>query len=257
MGVSLKMRSLVLAGLVSVLGLGSHMLEAQSTARPAATTAKADPRAELVKRMPGSKPEDFRPTPLPGIFEYARGADIIYLSADGKFAFDGDLYELGSENNLSEQRRREARLAMVAEVPESQMIIFGPKDAKQTKHTITVFTDIDCGYCRKLHAEMSQYNDLGIRVRYLFYPRSGPDTESWQKAESVICAANRTDAMTRAKRGETVRSNKCKTAVVQRDFALGQEVGLRGTPALLLEDGELVSGYVPAAMLIRRLEQSR
>jgi thiol:disulfide interchange protein DsbC len=253
------MKKVLLARLVICLGLalalGGLIETAEAQSAPRTQSTKADPRAELVKRMPGSKLEDFRTTPLPGIYEYARGADIVYLSADGKFAFDGDLYELGTEKNLSEQRRREARLGMLAEVPESQMVIFGPKDAKQTKHTITVFTDIDCGYCRKLHTEMAQYNDLGIRVRYLFYPRTGPETESWQKAESVVCAANRNDAMTRAKRGETVRSNKCKTAVVQRDFELGQEMGLRGTPALLLADGELVSGYVPAAMLIRRLEQ--
>jgi thiol:disulfide interchange protein DsbC len=102
---------------------------------------------------------------------------------------------------------------------------------------------------------MPEYNKLGIRVRYLYYPRMGPDSEGWDKAQAVACAANKTDAMTRAKRGESVKSGKCNaSSIVQRDYELGQEIGLRGTPAIILEDGELLAGYVPPAMLIRRLE---
>lgn len=240
-----------LSGLLFVLA-AMCVLPAWSQNASQGTAKKLDPRAELVKRMPGSKLGDFRPSPLPGIFEYTRGADIIYLSADGKFAFDGDLYDLATENNLTETRRREARLVLIGQVPEAQMVVFGAKDAK---HTITVFTDIDCGYCRKLHSEMSEYNKLGIRVRYLYYPRMGPDSEGWGKAQAVACAANKAEAMTRAKRGESIKGSKCSAAsMVQRDYELGQEIGLRGTPAIILEDGELLAGYVPPAMLIRRLE---
>ncbi|NBW89233.1 MAG: DsbC family protein, partial [Gammaproteobacteria bacterium] len=113
------------------------------------------------------------------MWEFSDGSEVLYLSADGKFAIAGDLYDLASKDNLSEARRRETRLALLAGVPETQMVIFGPKEAK---HTVTVFTDVDCTYCRKLHSEIAKYNDLGIRVRYLFYPRSGPDSESWDKA---------------------------------------------------------------------------
>jgi len=116
-----------------------------------------------------------------------------------------------------------------------------------------VFTDLDCGYCRKLHSEMAKYNELGIRVRYLFFPREGPDTESWDKAVSVWCSANRNDALTRAKKGETIKAAKCKPNPVQRDYELGQDVGLRGTPAIVLPDGDLLPGYVPPAMLAQRL----
>ena len=95
---------------------------------------------------------------------------------------------------------------MLNSVPESQMVVFSPKDPK---YTVTVFTDIDCGYCRKLHSEMAKYNELGIRVRYLFYPRTGPNTESWSKAVAVWCSPNRNEALTRAKRGEDIKMNKC------------------------------------------------
>jgi thiol:disulfide interchange protein DsbC len=201
--------------------------------------------------MPGSKPEDFRPAPVAGLYEFAQGADVVYVSADGRHVIDGDIFELDSQANLTERRRREARLAMIAKVPESNMVIFGPRNAR---HTVTVFTDIDCGFCRKLHSEMAQYNELGIRVRYLFYPRSGPDTESWSKAEAVWCARDRNDAMTRAKKGETVKSAKCDASVVGNDYQLGQDTGLRGTPAIVLPDGEMLAGYLPPAMLIQRLQ---
>lgn len=221
---------------------------------PAAGTAlstRPDPRVELSKRMPGSKPEDFRPSPIAGLYEYAHGADIVYVTADGRHVIDGDVFELSSQANLTERRRREARLAMIGKVPEANMVIFGPRNAR---HTVTVFTDIDCTFCRKLHAEIAQYNELGIRVRYLFYPRSGPDTESWSKAEAVWCSRDRNDAMTRAKKGETVKSAKCDARAVKSDYELGQDVGLRGTPAIILPDGEMVAGYMPPAMLIKQLQ---
>ena len=131
-------------------------------AAPAATSAaKGDPRIELARRMPGSKPEDFRPAPVQGLWEYSQGVEVLYFSADGKFAIDGDLFDVASKENLSESRRRESRIALLAGVPESQMVVFGPKEAK---HTVTVFTDVDCAYCRKLHSEMAKYNELGIQI---------------------------------------------------------------------------------------------
>lgn len=252
--------TLVLAAAASVLApIGSAPAQSTSPAKPAAKPAsglalatRPDPRAELAKRMPGSKPEDYRPSPIDGLYEYARGADIVYVSADGRHVIDGDLFDLASAANLSEQRRREARLAMIGKLSDADMVVFGPRNAR---YTVTVFTDVDCTYCRKLHSEIAQYNDLGIRVRYLFYPRTGPDTESWKKAEAVWCSRDRNDALTRAKKGEVVKSTKCDAgAVVRRDYDLGQDAGLRGTPAIVMPDGEMLAGYLPPAMLLKRLQ---
>ena len=231
---------------------------AAATAAPAtnlpaagAAPAKGDPRPELAKKIPGTKPDDFRQSPIPGLWELARGADIVYITADGRFALAGDLYEIATDTNVSERRRRDVRLELINSVPESQMVVFSPKDPK---YTVTVFTDVDCAYCRKLHSEMAKYNELGIRVRYLFYPRSGPNTESWDKAVAVWCSANRNDAMTRAKRGEEIKMTKCGSTPVEHDYELGQEIGLRGTPAILLANGDLLPGYVPPATLAKRLQ---
>ena len=216
-----------------------------------AQAAKPDPRVEIASKIPGARPEELRPSPIPGVYELARGTDIAYVSADGKYAIAGDLYDISANDNLTEQRRRDVRVKMLAAVPESQMIVFSPKDPR---YTVTVFTDIDCAYCRRLHSQIAEYNRLGIRVRYLFYPRSGPGTESWKKAEQVWCSPNRNEALTRAKRGEELKVTKpCRNTPVQRHYELGQDFALHGTPAIVSADGELLPGYVPPAMLVQHL----
>lgn len=230
-----------------LLGLAGLLASLPLTA---AEPGGADPRVELARKIPGAKPEELRPSPIPGVYELMRGTDVAYVSSDGKYAIAGDLYDLTSNDNLSEERRRSARLKLLSRVPESQMIIFGPRDAK---HTITVFTDIDCSYCRRLHSQIAEYGRLGIRVRYLFFPRSGPDTESWAKAVEVWCSSNRNEALTRAKRGEELKVKPCASTPVASHYELGKEFDVRGTPAIILEDGELVPGYVPPALLAEHL----
>ena len=134
------------------------------------------------------------------------------------------------------------------------MLVFSPKNPK---YTITVFTDIDCGYCRRLHSQIAEYNRLGIRVRYLFYPRTGPDTDSWHKAESVWCAENRNDALTRAKNGEDIKSPKCPTDIVKRDWELGHKLAVEGTPAIFLASGEMLPGYAPPTTLLQYLKTGK
>jgi len=220
-----------------------------SAAQPGAT--KADPRAEIAARIPGARADELHPSPVPGVYELARGADIAYVTADGKYVFTGDLYELASKNNLTEQRRRETRVKRIAAFPESEMLIFGPPSPK---YTVTVFTDVDCPYCRKLHSQMAEYNNLGVQVRYLLYPRTGPNTVSWTKAEQVWCSANRNDALTRAKLGQELKTKPCANNPVAHSFALGQEFALQGTPAILLPSGEMLPGYVSPQELVQELK---
>jgi len=207
----------------------------------------ADPRVALLKRLPaGAKLE------IPGIYEFAQGAEISYLTADGKYFLDGNLYDMDSRENLTEALRTRARFAMISAVPESEMLIFGPKNPL---YTITVFTDVDCAYCRKLHSEMAELNRLGVRVRYMFYPRTGPNTESWKKAEVVWCSPNRNEALTRAKSGVQLDMSKtCDATPVAREYALGQSIGVRGTPAIVTERGDYISGYMPPRELVQQIK---
>jgi thiol:disulfide interchange protein DsbC len=223
----------------------------------AADTNKAavnsdDIRVQLAKKLPGAKPEDVRPTPIAGMYEIALGSSTAYISADGKYLISGDLYEIDSKTNLTEDRRTEGRLRSLATIKDADTIAFGPAAAK---HSITVFIDVDCGYCRKLHSEIAELNKLGVRVRYAAYPRSGPGSESWTKMEAVWCAKDRRDALTRSQLGEDVGPAKCGATPVASQYRLGEEMGVNGTPAIFTTDGNYIGGYLPPDKLLAYLDE--
>ena len=202
----------------------------------------------------GVKPENVQTTPVPGIFEVLRGSDILYMTRDGQYAFTGDLYQVPTRANLTEVHRRELRRKLIDAVPESRMVVFSPP---QPKYTVTVFTDVDCGYCRALHRQIADYNRLGVRVRYVFYPRTGPDTESWHKAEQVWCSADRKAALTRAKLGETLDAPVCANTPVAQEYELGKAIGLEGTPGIVAANGAMVGGYLSPDALVEQLKQQK
>lgn len=217
-----------------------------------AVQAGTDCSAEKIQeRLPGVEAESVRTTPLNGVCEIAIGPQIVYVSPDAKYLVRGDIIDIESNTNLTDQRRSTARARVLDGLTEKDMIVFAPK---KVQHTITVFTDIDCGYCRKLHREIAAFNDLGIKVQYLFFPRSGPDSPSWTKAQQVWCSDNRNDALTRAKNGEELETKACEAAPVASQYEMGQMVGLRGTPAIVTESGDLISGYLPAEAMLERLQ---
>ena len=209
------------------------------------TAPKADVRAEIARRL-DVKPEEIQPSPIPGLYEVRSGSDVGYVSVDGRFYVNGDIFDMKTRDNLTETARQQGRIDLLAKVTDADAIVFTPQGS--VRHTLTVFTDIDCPYCRRMHQEMAELNRLGIRVRYLMFPRSGPDTDSWHKAEAVWCSADRRDALTRAKRGEVVKAPKCKSSIAEQ-YALGHEMGIRGTPAIITDKGEYVDHYMPAAQL--------
>jgi thiol:disulfide interchange protein DsbC len=230
---------------------------AQPPAAPAAAQPApgADPRIEIARHIPGgARADELRATPIPGIWELTRGGEIAYVSADGKYAISGDLVDLNTNTNITEEHRRELRVQMLEAIPESDMVIFGPKDPK---YTVTVFTDVDCPYCRKLHSQISEYNALGVRVRYLPYPRTGPNTPSWTKAEQVWCSVDRNAALTRAKLGEELKNKVCANNPVARSWQLGQQFDIEGTPAIVMADGEMLPGYVPPDALVKHLREAK
>lgn len=208
----------------------------------------------LAEIYPEVRTDQISPSPIPGLFELRVGPQIAYVSADGRYFLRGDIIEVATDNNVTEARRGAARVAALDDVGEQRMIVFSPK---QVKHTISVFTDIDCGYCRKLHREIDQYLAMGIRVRYLFFPRSGPNTESWSKAETVWCSSDRNQAMTRSKRGEVLPALSCNPTPVQQHYALGLTFGVQGTPAIITDSGELIPGYIPPAELVLHLDAGK
>jgi thiol:disulfide interchange protein DsbC len=207
----------------------------------------------ITKFMPGLTPDRIIRSPVAGLYEVVFGPNVVYVSADGRYVLRGDLLDVENKTNLTEEKRRQARLDAVNSLGEESMIVFAPKEFK---HTVTVFTDIDCGYCRKLHSEIKSYNDLGIKVRYVAFPRAGIPSDSYDKAVSVWCADDNRSALTMAKAGRPVASRVCENPV-RSHYEMGRRVGVNGTPTIVLESGTIVPGYVPASRLMEELEEEK
>jgi len=234
------------------IGFGVAAIAALLLAGPAVHASEAQTiRDALAKVLPGQKPTSVQPTPIDGLFQVEMGPQVMYMTGDGRYLIDGAIVDLKTRENLAEAAQNKARMRAIEAVGEDEMIVF---DAPKAKHEITVFTDIDCGYCRKLHQQIGGYADEGISVRYLFYPRTGADTPSFDKAVAVWCADDQRKAMTDAKNGQPVDSKKCQNPV-KRHMELGELMGIRGTPAIVLENGQMVPGFVEPKRLAKVLEE--
>lgn len=227
---------------------------------PAASAEGASVQETLAARLPGIEAEQIRATPVAGLWEVSVGRQVVYVSEDGRYLLRGDIVDLTTSRNLTDERISELNELMVTrfasalenDLDETRMIVFSPE---KPKHTVTIFTDIDCAYCRRLHREIDAYNERGIKVRYVFLPLAGPGSKSWEKADAVWCSADRRDALTRAKRGEAVEAPQtCEDTPVAEHYRLGLDLGIQGTPGLLSEDGEFHSGYLPPDQLAAWLD---
>jgi len=224
-----------------------------------ANAADVDPqfeaaRAKVAAAIDFIGPEHVSQSPLVGWYTIQKGSFFAYASADGRYVIQGDLFDLQSKMNLSELSRTKVRRSLVGALEDKDVIMFSPAEVK---HSVTVFTDVDCTYCRKLHAEINDYMSHGIEVRYVLYPRNGPASRAWSTSEDVLCASDRGRALTAAKLGQPFESAKCATSTLTRHYSLGQDIGLSGTPAIVLEDGTLIGGYVAPAMLSMRLDATQ
>lgn len=210
--------------------------------------------SRLEESIPGLKVQSVKPSVVDGFFEVVtNNPDMIYATGDGEYFFVGDLYQVsqkGGLSNVTERTRSQQRVDRLAAVDPEDMITFAPDG--DTKAEIYVFTDIDCPYCRKLHKDVPRLNELGVKVNYLAYPRSGPNTPSFRKYVSVWCSDDPQAAMTQAKAGESIPQASCENPVLEQ-FRLGGELGVTGTPAIVLGDGQMVRGYVPADKLAKGL----
>ncbi|MDP6375541.1 MAG: thioredoxin fold domain-containing protein [Pseudomonadales bacterium] len=209
--------------------------------------------ARLVEKLKEIRPdlpvEAVLSTPLSDIFALElAGGSVLYGTSDGRYLFAGDMFEVGAQGlvNLAESRRADKRRAAMLKVPVEQMLVFTA--AGERKAVINVFTDVDCGYCRKLHLEMADINAHGIEVRYLAFPRAGVGSRSYEKIVSAWCAHDRNTALTDLKLGKEIPDRVCPNPVSDQ-YDLGREIGVTGTPAIVLEDGRLLPGYMPADTL--------
>jgi len=200
---------------------------------------------------PGAKSVAISETPIEGILMVQVSGDIVYMTSDGKFMIQGRVVNTETREDLTETAKSEGRKELLAGIDTSRQITFTPEDPA---YELTVFTDIDCGYCRKLHAQVEEYNANGIAIHYMAFPRAGIGSKSYEKAVSVWCAADQQDAMTQAKAGADPDPAQCENPIAEQ-YQLGQALGVTGTPALLTADGTLIPGYVPPEDLRVRLDK--
>ena len=197
--------------------------------------------------------DDVSISPVDGWYTIHKGSIVAYISADGRYLLQGDLVDLDTSVNLSEVVRNESRRELMAAVKNDDVILFSPTDVK---YSVSIFTDVECTYCRRLHSQIDEYLAHGIEVRYLLYPRNGPTSRAWSTAEEVWCSSDRNSALTAAKLDRKFASTDCDASIVQEHYDIGHDVGLSGTPAIVLADGTLISGYLPPDQLKARLDQS-
>jgi thiol:disulfide interchange protein DsbC len=203
-----------------------------------------DPDAQVA--MPAS-------SPVPGMYLTSIDGVSGYVSADGRYFIVGDMLDLASRVNVTAEARRATRRSLLDKVTPNESILFAPPEPK---YTVIVFTDVDCPYCRKLHGELDQLQARGIAVRYMAFPRSGPNTKAWATMAAVWCSSDRRDALTRATRGDSVSvPTSCSDAVIAKHYALGKQLGIPGTPMVVLSDGTSLGGYMSPDAMLAALDQ--
>lgn len=250
------MKKLLVAGAALFLSLELMAQEAGS----GAILKRASVEETILNKLELARPDlqygRPKPSPFPGLYQVQiPGGPVLYVTADGEKFIIGEPYTVGASGEgfakLEDPEVIEARKLATKTLDPKQSVVFKPKT--KTKAVVYVFTDIDCGYCRKLHHEMAGYNNLGIEIRYLAFPRAGIPSPSADKLVSVWCSKDRQDAMTKVKNNQTIPNTSCDNPVSSQ-FELGGKLGVNATPALLLPDGSLILGYMPADEMAKRLK---
>lgn len=226
----------------AVAGRAPDVAPGSADARALAAIAEVNP--ELAVDRVG-------PAPIAGFREVLVGGQTVYVSDDGRYLMQGSLFDIQARRDLSEDGMAALRRELLAIIPESDRIVFAPD---KPVHTVAVFTDVECGYCRRLHREIAEYNRRGIAIEYLAFPRMGPGSEDFRTMISVWCAPDRRKALTDAKNGASVPPRTC-TSPVAMQYDIGLRMGLTGTPMIVTRDGQRLAGYLPPDQLRKTLDE--
>ena len=233
-----------------IAALLASLLMATTYAAAAKENAEGIIEERIRTLAPNAKTIAISETPINDLLQVQINSDIVYVTANGKYLVQGQIMDIDTRTNITDQAKSGIRVGLLAELKADEQISYAPENPK---YDLLVFTDIDCGYCRKLHNQMAEYNEEGIAIHYLAFPRAGVGSASYDKFVSVWCADDQQTALTLAKNGADPDPQKCPNPVADQ-YELGRELGVSGTPALVTADGTLIPGYMPPEQLRQRLE---
>ncbi len=220
-------------------------------AAPAAGAPEQVVREALGRLVPDAQPDYIGQAPFPGFREVLLGGQVVYVSDDGRYLLQSQPFDLQARQPATSPGLKAFRRDALATAPQQDRIVFAPPNPS---YTVTVFTDAECGYCRRMHQQIGDYNRLGIAVEYLAFPRMGMASDDFRDMVSVWCASDRRKALTAAKSGQGVTRRQC-TSPVAMQYTLGQRVGVSGTPAIFAPDGTQLGGYLPPQELRAALDR--
>ena len=232
-----------------VLGLSLAFFSYAVKAEGPSPEIRAVIEQKIAAMAPGLTVNEIAPAPIENLLEVTLGSRVVYFTADGKHLLLGEILDADTGQNLTEVRRAELTAEKLKIYDNDQMIVIGPENP--TRY-VTVFTDVDCPYCAKFHRDVPALNEAGVQVRYLLFPRSGLQGRSYERAVGVWCADDRIESVGIAKAGGEVEYRDCQNPV-EGHYTLGQDVGIRGTPAIILDDGRMIAGYIPPEQLLAQL----
>jgi len=211
-------------------------------------------KKQFKAKLPQIQVDSVFASPIEGLYQVNSGPLVVYVTQDARYAISGDILDLGDgKTNITEEARKTVRMKALAAVKD-HMIIFA---SEKPKYTVTVFTDLDCGYCQKFHAQMDKMNALGITIRYVAFPRAGIGSQTYKRSMSVWCAKDPKAAFTAVASDQDIEEVTCKDHMIDAQYNLGVKTGISGTPTLVLEDGSIVEGYVPSDKLLSILKKHK
>ncbi len=244
---------------ISLILVGAGALLSMSSSVADGGKASADTKAVILKKLRAARPDlnftKVSASEMPGIYEVEfNGGGVVYSTSTADHFVVGEVYAVKPTGivNLTERRKNGERAKSIAALKSSELIVYPPKG--EVKASMYVFTDVDCGYCRLIHKEVPSLNEMGVSVKYLAFPRAGMGSMSYKKIASAWCADDKLAALDDLKAGKQIDIKVCDDNPVAKQYALGQKLGVTGTPAIVLESGELIPGYLKADELARRLK---
>lgn len=249
----------------SIFILNASLLQAAGSSLPSLVETL---NKKLNKKFPDLEVIHAEPSKVPGVLQVQTASDqIVYLSEDARYLFSGDLIDLQENDlnlmNVSENKKKNLRISDLRKIPQSNMIVFPVQNGTAPKARLTVFMNLDCPHCQAFHdQELRQLNQKGIELRYLAFPSQAPGSKAFDKAAHVWCAQNRTESIESAMKGVELKPNtqnkSCSAALIWEQVALAKKLQIRGTPAVIFEDGTMSYGRKPveemyAQALLHRL----